>query len=182
MKVIVLTGPESTGKTWLAQTLGRRLGGLVVSEYVREYVAAIGRDTTYSDVEPIARCQLEREDHARALLPELLVLDTHLLSNRIWSQILFQHSPDWLEEALLSRQYDLHLLLDPREVPWAADGQRCQPGLRDRLNFYQACQEWLERHDQPFVSIGGSWVNRERLVLQHANALLEDRDASTLIQ
>lgn len=35
MKVVVLTGPESTGKSWLADRLRRRFGGLLVDEYVR---------------------------------------------------------------------------------------------------------------------------------------------------
>ena len=37
MKVVVLTGPESSGKSWLATVLAERFGGVRVDEYVREY-------------------------------------------------------------------------------------------------------------------------------------------------
>jgi nicotinamide riboside kinase len=173
MKVVVFTGPESSGKSWLAQTLKETLGGTLVTEYVREYCTHLGRDTTLADVTPIARRQLALEDEARSLHPELLILDTHLLSNMLWSRILFDECPDWLEPALLSRHYDLHLLLDPREVPWSADGQRCQPDLRDRIAFFEACETWLSKHKQSYRCIGGTWANRQRLALQYATQLLE---------
>ncbi|EGH34972.1 hypothetical protein PSYJA_40720, partial [Pseudomonas syringae pv. japonica str. M301072] len=35
--------------------------------------------------------------------------------------------PAWIEQQLLSRSYDLHLLLSPEGVDWISDGQRCQP-------------------------------------------------------
>ncbi|WP_410970079.1 AAA family ATPase, partial [Salmonella sp. SAL4458] len=87
------------------------------------------RDTCYADIPAIARGQLAWEDAARAERPALLILDTHLLSNILWSRILFGDCPDWLEPALLRRRYDLHLLLSPEGVAWSADGQRCQPEL-----------------------------------------------------
>ena len=35
MKVLVLTGPESSGKSWLAASIQQRFGGVIVGEYVR---------------------------------------------------------------------------------------------------------------------------------------------------
>ena len=58
MKVVVLTGPESTGKSWLADRLRRRFGGLLVDEYVRHYIERTQRDTTLADIPAIARGQL----------------------------------------------------------------------------------------------------------------------------
>ncbi len=57
MKVVVLTGPESSGKSWLATILSERFGGVRVDEYVREYCEAHGTDTSLADVELIAREQ-----------------------------------------------------------------------------------------------------------------------------
>src|SRR3979490_3292154 len=97
MKVVVVTGPESSGKSWLANAMGHRLGAPVVGEYVRDFIERNPRDTCLRDVPPIARGQLAWEDAARALKPELLILDTHLLSNLLWSRTLFGHCPAWLE-------------------------------------------------------------------------------------
>lgn len=93
MKVLVLTGPESSGKSWLAEQLQARFGGRVVGEYVRHFIDEQRRDTCYADIPAIARGQLAWEDAARAERPALLILDTHLLSNILWSRILFGACP-----------------------------------------------------------------------------------------
>lgn len=174
MKVVVLTGPESSGKSWLAATLSERFGALRVDEYVREYCAQHGTDTTLADVEVIAREQLRREDAARAVAPALLLLDTHLLSNLLWSRLLFGAAPVWLEPALLKRRYDLHLLLDPRGVDWQDDGQRCQPGLGERLAFFESCRDWLQAHGQPVLEIAGDWAERQAAALAAVRRLLHE--------
>lgn len=102
MKVIVLTGPESTGKSWLAAGIQQQFGGLRVDEYVRWFIEQNPRDTCLADVPEIARGQLQWEDAARAQQPRLLILDTHLLSNMLWSQTLFGECPPWLETELLA--------------------------------------------------------------------------------
>lgn len=173
MKVVVLTGPESSGKTRLAAHLQERFGGLRVDEYVREYIEQVQRDTCYADIEPIAREQLRREDLARAEQPPLLLLDTHLLSNLLWSRTLFGQAPAWLEAALGQRQYHLHLLLAADGMPWQADGQRCQPQLQERLSFHQDCQDWLERHGQRYLAIGGDWQQREAQALAQVERWLK---------
>ncbi|MFV3093361.1 AAA family ATPase, partial [Pseudomonas sp. GW6] len=50
MKVLVLTGPESSGKSWLAGEIQTRFGGVVVGEYVRHFIDEQQRDTCYADI------------------------------------------------------------------------------------------------------------------------------------
>lgn len=177
MKVLVLTGPESSGKSWLAAEIQARFGGIVVGEYVRHFIENEQRDTCYADIPAIARGQLAWEDAARAQRPALLILDTHLLSNILWSRCLFNDCPPWLEEELLARRYDLHLLLDPRDVSWVADGQRCQPLLAERLAFHRACQRWLTDHEQPVHALAGNWTQRRLAALNQVQTLLNADDA-----
>ncbi|MGB4074638.1 AAA family ATPase [Pseudomonas sp.] len=166
MKVLVLTGPESSGKSWLAEEIQSVFGGQLVGEYVRHFIEQEQRDTCYADISRIARGQLEWEDSARAARPDLLILDTHLLSNMLWSQALFGDCPTWIEQALLERDYHLHLLLDPLEVPWVDDGQRCQPELAQRISFYNQCKDWLIQHQQPLQCIQGDWTQRRTQTLE----------------
>jgi NadR type nicotinamide-nucleotide adenylyltransferase len=165
MKVLVLTGPESSGKSWLAAEIQAEFGGLIVSEYVRHFIEQQQRDTCYSDIPEIANGQLAWEDAARAQRPELLILDTHLLSNRLWSQELFADYPKWLDQQLLARRYDLHLLLSPEDVPWVDDGQRCQPLLAQRQQFYQDCRNWLIQQQQTYQELQGDWSQRRQQAL-----------------
>lgn len=172
MKVVVLAGPESSGKSWLAAELHAHFGGLMVGEYVRYFIDHHQRDTCLADIPAIARGQLEWEDAARAERPGLLVLDTHLLANKLWSQTLFGDYPGWLDSELLARHYDLHLLLSPEDVQWCADGQRCQPELEDRRAFFQASLDWMQQHRQPVLVIRGSWQDRRTAAFAAVERLL----------
>jgi nicotinamide riboside kinase len=172
MKILVLSGPESSGKSWLAAELQARFGGLLVGEYVRYFIEQNPRDTCLADIPDIANGQLAREDEARAQLPTLLTLDTHLLSNMLWSQTLFGDCPAWVEQALFSRHYDLHLLLSPEGVDWTDDGQRCQPELIERQRFFDASLDWLQQHQRPFQVIRGDWEERRKQAFNAVEKLL----------
>jgi nicotinamide riboside kinase len=178
MKVLVLTGPESSGKSWLSGEIQAHFGGELVGEYVRHFIDEQRRDTCYDDIPAIARGQLAWEDAARARQPELLILDTHLLSNLLWSRVLFGDCPPWIEQALLARRYDLHLLLDPAGVSWVGDGQRCQPGLDQRQAFFADSLAWLQRNQQPVQIIGGDWAQRSAAVLIAVQQLLDGKSAA----
>lgn len=173
MKVLVLTGPESSGKSWLSGEIHANFGGILVEEYVRTFMERNARETCYDDIASIAHGQLAWEDEARAQRPPLLILDTHLLSNILWSRTLFGDCPEWIEQALLARQYDLHLLLSPEHVEWHDDGLRCQPQLTERQAFFRACHQWLDRHRQPCQVLQGDWSQRKNAAFDAVRDLLK---------
>ncbi|MDD0972483.1 AAA family ATPase [Pseudomonas fontis] len=178
MKVLVLAGPESSGKSWLGGEIQAHFGGELVGEYVRHFIDEQARDTCYADIPSIARGQLAWEDAARQRQPELLILDTHLLSNLLWSKALFNDCPAWIEPALLARRYDLHLLLSPQGVPWVGDGQRCQPDIAQRQAFFEHSRQWLQQHQQPTQIIEGDWLQRSAQVLAAVQQLLGGKPAA----
>lgn len=175
MKVLVLCGPESSGKSWLSGEIQAHFGGVLVGEYVRHFMEREQRDTCYADISTIAHGQLTWEDQGRAQAPELLILDTHLLSNILWSRALFGDCPEWLEQAIQARHYDLHLLLRPEGVEWVGDGLRCQPRLEERQEFFDDSLAWLQRHRQNVQVIDGDWSQRSAKVLSVVQRLLDGK-------
>ena len=59
MYKVGIIGPESSGKSTLAQYLANRYKGTYVPEYAREYVEHLNRPYTYEDVESIAQYQIK---------------------------------------------------------------------------------------------------------------------------
>ena len=180
MKVVVLTGPESAGKSTLSKALAQHFNPPLVSEYVREFIEQEQRATCYADISTIAEQQLQRELAARAQRPELLLLDTHLLSNKLWSEVLFACSPPWIEAALQDLHYDLIVLLSPEGLPWQADGQRCQPKLAERQQFHQNLANWLDAHQQPVLHLSGSWQARYNQLEMAISRLLDGQPEEQL--
>ncbi len=142
-KRVVVTGPESTGKTTLVAELAARFGARAVPEYVRVYLEGLPpREPPslvfYEEVETIARGQIAAEDEAAQAGGVLIICDTDLLSTRIYSDHYFGRCPEWIARAARTRRYDLHLLLDV-DLPWAPDPMRDRPqGRREMLQAFEA--------------------------------------------
>ena len=132
---VVLTGPESTGKTELAGVLARAFDAPLSDEYAREYAEShppLGPE----DVEPIARGQIANEDRARAEAGSrrrpLVVHDTDLVSTVVYARHYYGDCPAWIVDAASARRADLYLLCAP-DIAWVPDAVRDTPEARDAL-------------------------------------------------
>jgi nicotinamide riboside kinase len=91
MQKIIITGPESTGKTTLAQQLAQHYQTVWVPEYSRDYIAQLNRSYEEDDLLEIAKGQVRREDEMVAKhTPDLLICDTSLLVIKVWSKVKYQ--------------------------------------------------------------------------------------------
>lgn len=170
-KRIAVFGPESTGKTQLAEKLAGHFGAPLVPEYARELWDAQG-GLTLTDMLPVAREQWRREDAAVAechLLSDIrkpVICDTEALTTMLWSDLLYGTTPDELRRGaeLRCRNYALYLLLDI-DVPFAPDPQRCLPDPADRARAMGLWREALDRRKLPYVLIRGDWAERERAAI-----------------
>ena len=59
---IVVTGPESSGKSSLATRLAQQFNFPVVPEFSREYLNSLNRAYTQHDLDEIAAGQMKNED------------------------------------------------------------------------------------------------------------------------
>ncbi|MDP3985508.1 MAG: AAA family ATPase [bacterium] len=165
-KRVRLVGPESSGKTILTVKLAEHFDTVHVDEYARrlleEYVKhrryAPG-EVRYVDIPDIARGQMVTEDTMARLANRVIFCDTDLRTTVFWSTWYFGRCPGWIAEAANRRRYDLTLLLSP-DVPWVKDELRPMPDLEERKKCFAWLVAEMERHNEPFVVIEGSWEKR----------------------
>ncbi len=165
MKRIVLTGPESTGKSWLAQRLARQLDGLWLPEFARFYVANLQRTYSKDDVIYIARKQVELEQELVKFNPNYLFLDTDLIITKVWLKHLYNEVPQFVDDAIRSLSRDLHLLCD-YDLPWIEDPTRENPDKRDF--FFEWYKKELEYYGMNYEIISGVGEGR----IKQANAAI----------
>ena len=97
LKKVVVTGPESTGKTILSAELASRLNARWIPEFARMYVEALTRPYTYEDVELIARHQVKEEQKLSKISGQgILILDTWLIITKIWFEVVYGAAPGWI--------------------------------------------------------------------------------------
>jgi len=128
---ISVTGPESTGKSWLAEHLAKHYQTRWIPEYARKYLEEINRPYTYDDILVIARKQLELENLA-AGNTELLFCDTDLCVTNIWCSVKYGKCHEWITAELERNNYSLYLLCDT-DLPWQYDPLREHPEMRSEL-------------------------------------------------
>ncbi|MEY3052590.1 MAG: hypothetical protein RLY31_2375 [Bacteroidota bacterium] len=133
MARIVVTGPESTGKTTLAQALAAHYSVEWVPEYARNYLGGLDRPYVEADLLEIAKGQLaSEEEYGRRATAGLLVLDTSLEVIRIWSLVRYGRCDPWISREADFRRQGLYLLCSP-DLPWEPDPLREGPAGREEL-------------------------------------------------
>ncbi len=173
LKRICLFGPESTGKSVLAERLAERYGTCHVPEFARGHLDPRGGACAPADIALIARGQMASERALAERARKLLVCDTDVLLTSLWSRMLFDECPAWIDEAGAAARYDLTLLTDV-DAPWVDDGQRYFPDTGRRGRFFALCQETLERLGRPYLRLSGDWETRFEAACEAVDALLRE--------
>ena len=177
VKRVVVTGPESTGKTTLAARLARHYRTCWVPEFARGYLDAQyprrGSDEVCraEDMEPIARGQVGAEDALARQASRVLFSDTDLIVTKVYSEHYFGGCSGWIREAARARRYDLHLLLDV-DVPWVPDRQRDQGHAREEL--HARFRRELRVHGCRVVEVSGDWDERFAAAVAAVDAVLRE--------
>ena len=129
---VIVTGPESSGKTTLCQSLAEHYRVPWLPEYARTYLEQLDRAYQEEDLLRIAEEQVAQEDQLAQQKPPLLVCDTSLLVIKIWGNYRYGRCHPWIEQQLAQRPVDYYLLCRP-DIPWQPDPQRENPDDRDEL-------------------------------------------------
>lgn len=171
-RTIVITGPESTGKTTLTAELAAHFGVAWMPEFAREYIDLLNREYTETDLLEIAKGQLKREQEFTLKSNGLLFFDTSLEVIKIWSEYKYGRCHPWILEQLKNQKHDLYLLCSP-DIPWEYDPQQESPNERDEL--FKLYHQELTEQNTKFVEINGLNDLRLTKALHHVQPLLHQQ-------
>jgi NadR type nicotinamide-nucleotide adenylyltransferase len=165
IRKIVVTGPESTGKTALTEALAPLLNAVLIPEFARTYVENLHRSYDYFDLEIIARHQVEEEKRLSEISEDrILLMDTWLIITKVWFDVVFGKVPDWVDCYIASSQIDLFLVCQT-DLPWVADPVRENGGKMRSILFERYCRE-IEHYGFKYEVVEGFGATRVRNALQ----------------
>jgi len=166
IKKIAITGPESTGKSFLAEKLARSYHTTWVPEFARVYIDHLDREYTYDDILFIAKSQVESEAVAVSMAKDFLFCDTDLIVAKIWCEYKYGKCHPWILDQLENNQYDLYLLLNI-DLPWQPDAQREHPD--NRKEIFELYLKELNVRGLPYEIINGTDDRRLKNAIEVIN-------------
>lgn len=151
-RFVIITGPESSGKSTLTQALAHRFNLHTVEEAARWYLPGLNRDYNYNDLIDISRYQAMDLLNNRYGSSSLVVVDTWLVVMRIWMEVRFGKCEAWIK-TLPSIYKEFTYLLCAPDLPWEYDPLRENPD--DRWELFELYKEVLESLGVSYTIIHG---------------------------
>lgn len=151
---IAITGPESTGKSTLAEKLAKHFNVGFIPEYSRTYLENFEGQYTENDVVEIAKGQYNLILEEEKKNPEILIADTETIVCKIWVEYVFKHSNETIDNILKKQDFDLYLLCDI-DLPWVYDPLRENPSLEERKELFNIYKNTLTKMNVSFEIVRG---------------------------
>ena len=172
-KRILILGPESTGKSTLAEKLSMHFEEPWVPEVAREYLEKLDRPYAYEDLLQIGQQQMQLEDELAMQAQHYLFCDTDLRVIQVWSQHRYGTVDPWVLEEIARRTYDL-ILLCATDLPWQADPLREHPELKMRQQFFEIYKQLSHASGIPWILISGGTAQRLSTGIQVVGSLKKE--------
>lgn len=169
VKRLCFYGPESTGKSVMAQKLARVYQTEMVPEVAREVVTS--NKFTVDDIIRIGHAQTDRIFEKTQTANKILFCDTDLITTQVYSRHYLQVVPPVLYELEKQVVYHHYFLFDI-DVPWVADDLR-DLGSR-RTEMYQTFRQELVNRGISFIDVRGNYRQREAFLRAYCDTLLQD--------
>ncbi len=165
---IILSGPESSGKSSAGEWLSMQTGMPYTPEYARLFLEKHGPAYTKDTLDRLWREHLVFQQKKRAQGKNNL-LDTDLLNYQVWYEEVFKEVPESLLKKIEEEQAHRYLLFYP-DIPWQADPLRENPHDRERL--FSRYLTLIKEKNRSFEIVTGSLSNRYLLALKGVKKLL----------
>lgn len=157
-KRIVITGPESSGKSTLAAWLAQEFELPMATEYARIHLEKFGAEYDESTVISMARQHLI---HQREMVPveaPLGIFDTDLINYKIWCDVAFSRCDASILRGIEQESTHVYLVCYP-DLPWVADPLREHP--HERLMLYERHLAEIRKSDRAYIVIRGEGEQRK---------------------
>lgn len=173
MLKITIIGPESTGKTKLAQALASHFDAVWEPELARAYIENLNRAYTCEDVCEIARQQIEIEKRYEQnnTAYQIVFFDTDLVITKVWLMYKYHLVPQFITQRLNKKFTNLYLLCEP-DIPWKPDTVREHGHNRDF--FFDWYKKEIEHLNIPYVIIYGTGKKRLENAVEKVQAFILD--------
>lgn len=171
IKKIAIIGPESSGKSTLADQLSSYFHTSFAPEYAREFLEKNRSAYDRYDLDKICLGQIRKEEEALSRANKICFFDTDMLVLKIWSIIKYNEVSRTIEKAFAARTYEHYLLCAP-DLPWAPDPLRENPTYEERLGLFKIYQEELDKSSFPYTIIKGKGDSRKESAIKAIKHLL----------
>ena len=153
MTKVIVTGPESSGKTTLCKQLSEKFKIPFTEEFSRKYIDNLDREYLQEDLVIIAKEQLKNEQ-LTTNNKQLSLHDTDLITLKIWSEYKYGNCNDWIISQIEQQKQEnrFYFLCSP-DIPWESDPQRENPHNRDEL--FEIYKVKLEQLDHKYFILEG---------------------------
>ncbi len=168
-KIVVITGAESTGKSTLTEQLANYFNVPFIPEIARSYIETLNRKYEYSDVENIAKLQIEQFIKYRDSDTPYIFLDTWLIVTKIWFEVVFGKEPEWLVDEIQKTNIDLFLVCNI-DLPWIPDPVR-ENGGKMREILHSKYLETISEFNFNYKIINGVDQDRFKHALSNLSEL-----------
>jgi len=158
LKTIVITGPESTGKTIISEYLSGKLGCPWIPEYARDYIGRLNRPYVYEDLVHIAESQVNDKNEIEKTGAPMVILDTWLIITKVWFLEAFKKYPATLNSEIANHKIDLYIICKP-DIPWVPDPLRENGGQKREYLMNRYIEE-IRATGCDYVIIGGEGNDR----------------------
>lgn len=158
---IIVTGPESSGKTTIAARLAERHNTIWVEEFARKYLQELGRPYTRHDIAEIARGQAAWQAQAlgHPQARNFVFVDTDALVCKIWEEVKFGACSPVTETLWRNSKAGLYLLCAP-DLPWQYDPLRETPDPMARWALFERYKQALANEHKTFLVLKGGICER----------------------
>jgi HTH-type transcriptional repressor of NAD biosynthesis genes len=178
---VLITGPDSCGKTTLTRYLAKIFNTSWSEEYGRHYSRDFmgGNEALFRPDDFARICQIQRDQDEDALknANKIVFFDTDAVVTQFYCEIYMGHSSPAIEEFVDHQKYDAVLMLKP-SVKWIPDGLRFKGDQKEREFLYEKlCYMYVDRgfEDKIIQIDNDTYVERLDKACEVVDELLENQ-------